>query len=84
MPWEFGRLTPGEFSQLVDGYRARREANARDRVELAWLAAQLARQKKIPPLQRLLPRGAEDEGRKSLEERRAEFEALRASLGSGS
>ena len=37
-PWEFDRLTPLEFEQMVDGYRKRRD---RDWYQVAWMVAHL-------------------------------------------
>lgn len=79
-PWEFGRLTPGEFMQLVDGYRWRQEQAVRDGIQLAWTAEWFSRQKRLQPLERYLkPTGKQDI--KTAEERRNEFEELKERLG---
>jgi len=66
---------------MLEGYRWRREQEARDRVELAWMVAMLSRQRKVPPLERLLkPKGVK-QAVKTVEERRQEFEELRERLG---
>lgn len=79
-PWEFGWLTPGEFHQLADGYQWRQKEEARGRIALAWHIAALSRQKRLPPLERLLkPDGGTN--LKTVEERRVEYAELKQRLG---
>lgn len=78
MPWEIGRLTPGE---LVDIVRARLEQGARDRIELAWATAALSRQKKLPRLEKLLKPEGRKRALRDPEEARREFEELKERLG---
>jgi len=78
MPWDIGRLTPGELVAIV---QARLEQGARERVELAWVTAALSRQKKLPRLERLLKPEARKRAMRTPEQARAEFEELKERLG---
>lgn len=76
-PGEFWPLTPGEFLELLDGYKWRKEQEDRRLVELAWMTAYLHRVRKMPSLSRLLKNKKAEPKKLSQEERRREWEALR-------
>ncbi|WP_374711538.1 hypothetical protein [Symbiobacterium terraclitae] len=78
MPWDIGRLTPGELVAIV---QARMEQGARERVELAWATAALSRQKKLPRLEKLLKPETRKRTLRDPEEARREFEELKERLG---
>lgn len=66
---------------MLEGYKWRREQKARERVELAWMVAMLSRQRKVPPLERLLKPQGVKQSLMTTEERRQEFEELKERLG---
>lgn len=71
-PWEFWRLTPGEFEEMVEGYNLRVEHEMH---RLAWHAANIMNvhlKKKVTPGKLLGKREP-----MSMEERKAEFEKLK-------
>jgi hypothetical protein len=78
MPWEIGRLTPGELVNIIT---ARLERQSRDRVELAWATALFSRQKRLPPLERVLKPAQRERTMRTPEQARAEFEELKERLG---
>jgi len=78
LPWEIGRLTPGELLSVV---QARLEQGARARIELAWAIAMFSRQKRLPPLERILKPAQRERVMKTPGQARAEFEELRERLG---
>lgn len=78
---EFGELTPGEYLAMLKGYKWRMEQETRERVELAWMVAMLSRQRKVPPLERLLKPQGVKQALKTVEERRQEYEELKERLG---
>lgn len=78
MPWDIGRLTPGELVAIV---QARLEQGARERVELAWAVAALTRQRKLPRLEKLLKPETRKRALRDPEEARREFEELKERLG---
>ncbi len=78
MPWEIGDLTPGELAAIVTARLARA---SRDRVELAWAIAMFSRQKRLPPLEKLLKPNQRERAMRTPEQARAEFEKLKEQLG---
>jgi len=78
MPWEIGRLTPGELREIV---LARSEQNARERIEIAWMTALFNRQKKLPSLERLLTPAFRRQALKTPEQSKSEYEELLERLG---
>lgn len=81
-PWEFGRLTPGELYELIDGWEEREE---HERQNLAWLAATIINgvgwRKRAVKMEDLLPKKGEavtiEQCQQELEEKRQRFEAAR-------
>lgn len=78
MPWEIGRLTPGELRDIV---LARSEHESRGRIEIAWMTALFSRQKKLPSLERLLAPASRRQALKTPEQRKTEYEELVERLG---
>ena len=80
-PAKLGELTPGEYLAMLNGYKWRREQESKDRIELAWMIAILSRQRKVPPLERLLKPDGAQQAIKTTDERRQEYEDLKERLG---
>lgn len=80
-PHEFETLTPAEFFKLLDGYVWRKEQQARERIEQAWLIATLVRARKIPPLERLLKVHGMRAASKDPAQARKDYEDLKRRLG---
>lgn len=73
-------MTPGDYYDLVEGYRWRREQDGRDLVTLAWTIAMFERQQKLQPLEKILRPGASGVV-KPIEEARADYEELKQRMG---
>jgi len=78
-PWEFDRLTPGEFADILEGFNTRQEMEYQ---RTAWLAANLMNlhlKRKITPAKLLGKKPKRDTRTK--EEKRRELEAVKRLFG---
>jgi hypothetical protein len=62
-PSQFWRLTLREIGVVLDGAVARMNRERDDTIVLAWHIEAIARQKKLPPLERLLKPNDQPTGR---------------------
>lgn len=77
---QFWSLTPGEFEDLLGGYNWRKEQEDSRLIQLAWMAANLQRAKKLPRLDKLLAK-QKPKQKVTKEQREQEWGDLRADFG---
>jgi hypothetical protein len=63
-PARFWQLTPRLYAAEMAGARMRLEREAKDRIELSWMTANLSRAEKLPALHELLNEKKEDHAQK--------------------
>jgi len=81
---EFWALTPRETARAFEAARWRQEREQQQQAWLAWHVAALMRSKRLPALQRLMPRPrARRLKGKELERRRREHDEIVRKLGGG-